>query len=126
MQQRLLVISCQQLLRPALVHFLSTLPDVRVVDQCAEVGDAAGMVESLRPDTVVLDNTGLGNPTQLTAAIAHASPSSRLIEIGSSDPAYRSAALQAGALAYIADDAIDRELPPLLARSPARERSAPR
>jgi DNA-binding NarL/FixJ family response regulator len=125
MQQRLLVISCQQLLRPALVHFLSTLPDVRTVDQCGEASDAAQMVESLRPDTVILDNTGIGNPTQLTAAIAHASPSSRLIEIGNPDPAYRSAALEAGAAAYIADDAIDRELPLLLTHT-RHERSTPR
>ena len=76
MPERLLVISRQQCPGQALVRFLSTLPDVQGVDQCAQPDDAVQLVERLHPDTVILDAAGIGNPTQLTVAIAH--PTARI------------------------------------------------
>lgn len=109
---RVLVADDHAILRSGLRLLISGQPDMEVVGEAGDFGEAIERAKSLQPDVVTLDLTmpggsGLGAIEKLRAA----APSARIVVLTMhEDPAYVRSALAAGASGYLVKSAADSAL----------------
>lgn len=115
---RLLVVDDHTLFRRGLIALLAQYPQVQVVGEAADAGEAKRAVAALQPDLVLLDNHLPGvRGIDVLQELKAASPSSKVLMLTvSEDENDLSTALQNGAQGYVLKtiegtallDAIDR------------------
>ncbi|WP_313073026.1 response regulator [Melaminivora sp.] len=107
----LFLIDDHTLLRRGLVALLSQQPDLHVVGEAGDAGEALRLVPQLRPQIILLDNHLPGvRGVDAIAGLREASPHSRVLMLTvSEDGADLAAALQRGAQGYLLKT-IDGEL----------------
>lgn len=102
---RVLLVDDCAMIREALAGLLEAEPDISVVGAVDEGRAAVDEAAKSRPGIVVLDpNTKPAGGASMISAILAASPRTRVVAFTSSnykDPAYVSAAMRAGASAYL-------------------------
>jgi two-component system, NarL family, nitrate/nitrite response regulator NarL len=77
---RIVIVDDHTLLREALGDVLRVEPDIAVVGQAGDAGEAVAVVRRTQPDIVLLDmEIPGGQPAEVTRRLAEASPHSRMI-----------------------------------------------
>jgi DNA-binding NarL/FixJ family response regulator len=109
---RVLLADDHVLVRAGIRSLLATLPGVAVVAEARDGHEALALVESVRPDIVLMDIAMPGlNGLDATARIARDHPATRVIILSMHvSEEYGSRALRAGAAGYLPKDADVREL----------------
>jgi two-component system response regulator NreC len=111
-EARLLLADDHAVLRAGLRLLLDAQPDLQVVGEAGDGGEALALAESLQPDLILLDLTmpGLGGMESLIP-LRKAAPAARvLILTMHDDQGYLRQALQRGAAGYVLKKAADIEL----------------
>ena len=100
---RLLLADDHTLVRAGIRGLLAALPDVEVVGETGDGHEALALVETLRPDVVLLDIGMPGlNGLEVTARLAKLDPAIRVVILSMhSTEEYVLQALRAGAAAYL-------------------------
>lgn len=103
MPVRLLVVDDHTLFRRGLIALLSQSPEVQVIAEAADAGEALRHAATLRPDVVLLDNHLPGvHGIDALPQFAEASPTSRVLMLTvSEDAADLANALARGAAGYL-------------------------
>jgi DNA-binding NarL/FixJ family response regulator len=109
---RVLLADDHALVRAGIRSLLGTLSGVEVVAEAGDGHEALGLVETLRPDIVLMDIAMPGlNGLEATARIVRAHPGTRVIILSMHvSEEYGARALRAGAAGYLPKDADVREL----------------
>jgi len=109
---RVVLADDHNLVRSGLKALLSGMPDVEVVAEAANGKEAVALVNSVKPDVVLMD-IGMKelNGIEAAAIITHDNPSVRVIILSMHDTQdFVSQALKAGATGYVLKDAAPLEL----------------
>lgn len=109
---QILLIDDHAVLRAGLRLLLDSQPDMRVVGEAGEAGEALALAGRLRPDLILLDLTlpGLSGIAALPA-LRQAAPAARILVLTMhDDESYLKQALRGGAAGYVLKKAADGEL----------------
>ena len=100
---RLLVVDDHTLFRRGLIALLQQYPDLQVVGEAADAGEAQRRAEALQPDVVLLDNHLPGvRGVDALPGLKEAAPSAKVLMLTvSEDEQDLAAALQGGAQGYL-------------------------
>ena len=100
---RIVIVDDHTLLREALGDVLRVEPDIEVVGQAGDAGEAVAVVRRTQPDIVLLDmEIPGGQPPEVTRRLAEASPHSRMIVLSMHDsPALVREMLDLGVHGYL-------------------------
>jgi len=103
MPTRLLVVDDHTLFRRGLIALLSGTPDLRVVGEAGDAGEAQRLAAKLAPDLILLDNHLPGvRGVDALGSLKEASPASRILILTvSEDEDDLAAALRGGANGYV-------------------------
>jgi DNA-binding NarL/FixJ family response regulator len=109
---RLVLVDDHSLVRAGLRALVEKLSGIDVVGEASDGREAVKLVETQRPDLVLMDLAMRGlNGVEATARIAHASPGTKVIVVSvHTDPQSVLAAIDAGAAGYMSKDASVGEL----------------
>jgi DNA-binding NarL/FixJ family response regulator len=109
---RLFLVDDHPLVRDGLRARLDPLPGLEIVGEAGSAAEALTLIESLRPDLVLLD-VGMKNMNgiELAALLQQRQPAVRVVMLSMYDnPEYVQQALQAGARGYVLKDAPAAEI----------------
>ncbi len=109
---RVLLADDHAVLRTGLKLLLSSQPDIEVVGEAADGGEAMAKARTLRPDVVLMDLTmpGIGG-SEATGRIKDESPGIKVLVLTMhDDPSYLRQLLKAGASGYILKKSADADL----------------
>lgn len=100
------------MLRSGLRALINQQPDLEVVAEAGTTREAQSLVESVRPDLVILDLTLPGGGSfELIAELVERGPLPRVMVLSMhNDPAYARAALGAGATGYVVKTVSEEDL----------------
>jgi DNA-binding NarL/FixJ family response regulator len=120
-QLRVLVVDDHSLVRAGLRALLEKLPGITVLGEANDGREALKLIESTKPDLVLMDLAMPGfNGVEATARVAKSAPGTRVIVVSvHGDPESVLAAIDAGAAGFLSKDANLAELE-LAVRSVAR------
>ncbi len=109
---RVLLADDHAVLRTGLKLLLSAQPDIEVVGEAADGGEAMAKARALRPDVILMDLTmpGIGG-SEATGRIKDESPGIKVLVLTMhDDPSYLRQLLKAGASGYILKKSADADL----------------
>ena len=109
---RILLADDHAVLRTGLRLLLSAQPDIEVVGEAADGGEAMAKARALRPDVVLMDLTmpGVGG-LEATGRIKDESPGTKVLVLTMhDDPSYLRQLLKAGASGYVVKKSADVDL----------------
>ncbi|MEV4748431.1 response regulator transcription factor [Streptosporangium amethystogenes subsp. fukuiense] len=121
---RVLLVEDQAMVRGALASLLGLEPDIEVVGEAADAGEALAVALRTRPDVALLDVEMPGDDG-ITAAsrIREALPGCRIMILTTfGRPGYLRRAMEAGAMAFLVKDSPARELAAAVRRVRGGER----
>lgn len=109
------IVDDHPLLREGVVSTLNAQPDIQVVGEGENAGDALRLAGNLLPDIILIDISMPGNGLRAVEQIAASSPVTRIVMLtASEDEEDVTAALKAGARGYIVKGVSSRELVAIL------------
>lgn len=109
---RVLIADDHAVLRTGLKLLLSAQPDMEVVGEAADGGEAMAKARALRPDVILMDLTmpGIGG-SEATRRIKDESPGIKVLVLTMhDDPSYLRHLLEAGASGYVVKKSADADL----------------
>lgn len=109
---RVLIADDHAVLRTGLKLLLSAQPDMEVVGEAAEGGEAMAKARALRPDVILMDLTmpGIGG-SEATQRIKDENPGIKVLVLTMhDDPSYLRHLLKAGASGYVVKKSADADL----------------
>lgn len=109
---RILLADDHAVLRTGLKLLLSAQPDIEVVGEAADGGEAMAKARALRPDVILMDLTmpGIGG-SEATGRIKDESPGIKVLVLTMhDDPSYLRQLLNAGASGYVLKKSADADL----------------
>ncbi len=125
---RILVVDDHFVVRMGLVSLINTEPDLKVIGEAEDGGQAVALFEKLKPDMVLMDLRMPGKSGhEATRAICRSSPGARVLMLSAFDgDADIYAALEAGAHGYVLKSATGEDLIPAIRAVASGKRWIPR